>query len=124
MTAHTPGSFDRDDPRHAAELAALDGFGVDTELLGDDRVRLTPTGELDMLTAPALQQRVDGFLAEGASLVIDLSRLSFVDSAGMRTLLLAHGTGAVELRDPSPVVLQTFEVAKVAALLLGDGSRP
>ena len=123
MTVNTRGSFDRDDPRHAAELAALDGFGVDVEMLGDDRARLTPTGELDMLTAPLLQQRVDGFLAEGTSLVIDLSRVEFLDSAGLRALLLAHGTGDVELCDPSPVVLQTVEVAKVATMLLGDSSR-
>ena len=120
---NTPGSFDRDDPRHAAELAALDGFGVDAEMLGDDRARLTPTGELDMLTAPLLQQRVDDFLAEGTSLVIDLSRVEFLDSAGLRALLLAHGTGDVELCNPSPVVHQTLEVAKVATMLLGDSSR-
>jgi anti-anti-sigma factor len=123
MTVNTPGSFDRDDPRHAAELAALDGFGVDAETIADDRARLTPTGELDMLTAPLLQQRIDDFLAEGTSLVVDLSRVEFLDSAGLRALLLAHGSGRVELCDPSPVVLQTFEVAKVATLLLDDSAR-
>ena len=120
MTANFPGTFDHDDPRRAAELAALDGFVVEAELLDDNRVRLSPCGELDMLTVPALQQRVEGFLSEHTTVVIDLSRLTFVDSAGMRALLLAHGTGKVELKDPSPVVLQTFEVAKVAAMLLGD----
>ena len=84
---------------------------------------LAPNGELDMLTAQGLQHRVEAVLAEHASVVIDLSGLTFVDSAGMRVLLLAHGTGRVELRDASPAVLQTFEVAKVAGMLLGDSSR-
>jgi len=70
-----------------------------------------------MLTAPALRDRLDGLLAEGASLVIDLSGVTFVDSAGLRTLLLARDAGPVELRDPSLVVRQTFEIAKMAAVL-------
>jgi anti-anti-sigma factor len=112
-----PGPFEHDDPRHAAELAALETFAVETATGDDRRVVVRPVGDLDMLTAPVLRQQLDGVLAEQASLVIDLSRVTFVDSAGLRTLLLARDAGPVELRDPSPVVRQTFEIAKMAAVL-------
>ena len=123
MTDSQPGSFDHDDPRRVAELAALEDFQVEHELVDDKVVQLRPVGELDLLTAPVLHERIGGFLAERARLVVDLSRLTFLDSAGLRTLLLAHADGRVALRNPSPVVRQTFEVAKIADLLVDDGSR-
>jgi anti-anti-sigma factor len=123
MTENHPGPFEHDDPRRAAELAALEELQVEHELVDDRTVQLRPVGELDMLTAPVLHERIGGFLAERARLVVDLSRLTFLDSAGLRTLLLAHADGRVELRNPSPVVRQTFEVAKMIDLLVDDGSR-
>jgi anti-anti-sigma factor len=122
MTAHEPGPFAHDDPHHAAELAARDGFQIEAEAGDDERTVVRPIGELDMLTAPALHERIGDVLAEGRTVVVDLGGLTFVDSAGLRILLLAHGTGVVVLRDPSPAALQTFDLAKVTSLLLGDSS--
>jgi anti-anti-sigma factor len=115
-TDQQPGPFEHDDPRQAAELVALEAFTVEAEVDGDRTVVVRPVGDLDMLTAPALRQQLDGFLAENASVVIDLSGVTFVDSAGLRTLLLARDAGPVQLRDPSLVVRQTFEIARMAAV--------
>jgi anti-anti-sigma factor len=121
MTTDQP--FERDDSRHASELAAVEAFSVDVDVAAGRPTVVQPRGDLDMLTAPVLRQRVDDALAEHGSLVIDLSGVTFVDSAGLRALLLARDAGPVELRDPSTVVRQTFEIARMASVL-GEGPPP
>jgi anti-anti-sigma factor len=122
-TGQQPGPFEHDDPRRAAELAALEAFSVETDVREAHQAIVRPLGDLDMLTAPVLRREVDACLARHPSLVIDLSGLTFVDSAGLRALLLARDAGPVELRDPSTVVRQTFEIARMAAVL-SEGPPP
>ncbi|HEY4457055.1 MAG TPA: STAS domain-containing protein [Pseudonocardiaceae bacterium] len=63
---------------------------VSTQYLRD-AVVLTVAGEIDMTTAPALEDAVRQSLAEGpAMLVIDLSGAEFFSSAGIAVLMLAH----------------------------------
>src|SRR4051794_11593959 len=52
---------------------------------------ITPRGELDVAATPVLEDAL-GAVAEAADLtgvVIDLSRLDFMDSSGLRTVVLA-----------------------------------
>lgn len=57
----------------------------------EDRVVLTLEGELDMATAPLLQRAVqDDGLATKQMLVLDLHRLEFIDSTGLRVILAAR----------------------------------
>jgi anti-anti-sigma factor len=52
---------------------------------------LVVAGELDMLTAPQLSQALDVALgARPPVLVVDLSEVTFMDSAGLAVLLSAH----------------------------------
>lgn len=47
-------------------------------------------GEVDLATVPELERAVKGVLDEGTSnLVIDLSDTSFMDSTGLRVLIMA-----------------------------------
>lgn len=56
-----------------------------------DAVVLTVAGEIDMTTAPALEDAVRKSLIERpATLVIDLSGAEFFSSAGIAVLMLAH----------------------------------
>jgi anti-anti-sigma factor len=51
---------------------------------------LALSGRLDGLASPALEQHVDAALAAGAKvLVLDLSSLAYVSSAGLRVFLTA-----------------------------------
>jgi anti-sigma B factor antagonist len=53
-----------------------------------DCVRVIPHGELDLATVAALQAQVDELRSDGiAAIVLDLRRLSFMDSTGLRLLL-------------------------------------
>ena len=50
---------------------------------------LVLSGELDMASAPALEEAVRGICtASAASLTVDLSGLTFMDSTGLRVVLL------------------------------------
>jgi anti-anti-sigma factor len=63
---------------------------VTTEHLRD-AVVLTVAGEIDMTTAPALEDAVRKSLIEHpATLVVDLSGAEFFSSAGIAVLMLAH----------------------------------
>jgi anti-sigma B factor antagonist len=58
-----------------------------------DRHTLVLTGELDMATAPELEQHAQRVCSERANeLVLDLTRLDFVDSAGLNALLRVRAT--------------------------------
>jgi anti-anti-sigma factor len=52
------------------------------------------------------------------AITIDLRDVTFIDSTGLRSLLLAHRRGVVVLREPSDVVRRILEVAGVADLLV------
>lgn len=65
-----------------------------------DRLELALHGELDNDTLPIAQDQVAAAEADGPScLVLDLTRLEYVDSCGVRLVLLAqHGAGEVGRR--------------------------
>lgn len=59
--------------------------------LHDAATVLTVDGEVDLATAPALENAIDGVLVDKpAHLIIDLTRVSFLASAGMAALVGAH----------------------------------
>jgi anti-sigma B factor antagonist len=69
---------------------------IDSEVQADT-ARLTPTGELDIATAPQLEQEVRSLLARPVrSLVIDLSRLTFIDSSALRLFIILNDRSAAE----------------------------
>lgn len=47
-------------------------------------------GELDGHTAPVVQDQVLPLVAPGVQLIIDMSALEYMSSAGLRTMLLLH----------------------------------
>src|ERR687890_2236093 len=56
----------------------------------DGRAHLTLRGELDLATAPELEQLVNERLDGGQEVVVDLRALEFMDSSGIRVLVAAH----------------------------------
>ncbi len=63
-------------------------------------------GELDLSTAPRLEDEVQGALAHGAGeITIDLQRITFIDSSGLRLFIVLAERAAAEhwmLRLTSP----------------------
>ena len=63
-------------------------FGVANDQVGEVRV-LSISGELDLGTAPQLEQPLEEALASDGSLLIDLSACEFIDSTGIALLVRA-----------------------------------
>ena len=63
-------------------------FEVESEELEDGIRTFTVRGELDMNTAPELEQKLDEALAESdASIMLDLSECEFIDSTGIALIV-------------------------------------
>jgi anti-anti-sigma factor len=63
-------------------------FEVANDQVGEVRV-LSVSGELDLGTAPQLEQPLEEALASDGSLLIDLSACEFIDSTGIALLVRA-----------------------------------
>jgi anti-sigma B factor antagonist len=72
---------------HSADRAA---FAVE-KCEADEAVVLVVSGEVDMVTAPQLADAIDAALATGPeALIVDLSKVQFLASAGMTVLVTAQ----------------------------------
>lgn len=61
------------------------------EQRGEDATILRLDGELDVLTAPRLTARLDDAVRQGrGEVIVDLSAVDFIDSAGLHVLLNAQ----------------------------------
>ncbi|GLH94990.1 STAS domain-containing protein [Phytohabitans aurantiacus] len=95
---------------------------VNTEQRGDVVV-VAVGGELDMATAPQLQDQITDLLDKGRNrLVFDLSELSFCDSTGLSVFVRAKNScdeagGEVRIAAPQRGVLRILEVSGLVEVL-------
>ena len=83
-------------------------------------------GEIDMETAPTLRVALDQ-LEPYQPVYIDMADVSFIDSRGIRVLVghaaRMHENGkGFHLRNPSPVVRKTIEIAGLSEQFCVDAS--
>jgi anti-anti-sigma factor len=89
----------------------------------DGTVTVTLRGELDLASVGALQERLTAVEQGAPSLIVlDLSELSFIDSSGLRVLLLADGRAResgreLVLTQSSDAVQRVFEMTGTRDLL-------
>ena len=102
-------------------------LGVET---GNGQVSFIPRGELDLATAPELEEQVLAAVrANEGTVVLDLRELTFMDSTGVRTIVAAHKAAeetGVELRvirpNPDNPVSRVIEISGIdEALGLVEG---
>jgi anti-anti-sigma factor len=98
----------------------------------DGRAHVTLRGELDLATAPELEQLVNERIDSSQEVVVDLRGLEFMDSSGIRVLVAAHArAGRTGVRlfivrpEPGSAVAKIVEVAGLdrELNLLDDPSR-
>ena len=74
------------------------------------------SGDLDLAGSAALDEAL-AQLPSDSELVIDLSGIEFIDSSGIRSLMVARTRRPTRFVEPSRAVRHTFEVANVLHLL-------
>jgi anti-anti-sigma factor len=84
-------------------------------------MRIELAGELDVATAPELQQHVDEITTAGGDAWIDCSALTFADSSGLDTLTrLAKALRAQDRRlvltNVRPMVRRAMDVLQITEL--------
>ncbi len=94
-------------------------FGIDTIRAGTT-VRLALRGELDLATAPLLDEALRAAGEAARTVVLDLRGLSFLDSTGLRTVLQADARARSDGHDLL-VVRGPHAVHRVFALAGVDG---
>ena len=97
-------------------------LSLDIEM-GDGGTTVRVAGEIDMATAPSLQECLDSVTGD---VVVDLAGVPFIDSTGITVLIRdhkrRHAAGAMlTIRGSSPMALRAFEVTGVDRLLDLDG---
>jgi anti-anti-sigma factor len=75
-----------------------------------------PAGRLDTASAPSVERALLAIMAPGARVVLDLSAITYISSAGLRVLLKAAkearaAGGAFALAAPQPAVREVLDVS-------------
>lgn len=96
-------------------------FGVDCR--SPEVASVAVSGELDLVTLPALRERLLGLIADGwRSIVVDLADVCFCDSSGLGVFVGAHRRlcavdGDLELIHTRPSIRHLFEVSGLDQVL-------
>src|SRR4051794_41905681 len=100
-------------------MAGPAGFGLCDEPVDESTHVLSPEGEIDAVTAPQLGMRLLGLAEEGKrGVVVNLSKVTFMDSTGLGVLLnavraLAGRRGKLVLVRPNDGVMRPFQVTRL-----------
>ena len=89
--------------------------------LNGDALTIALEGRLDTTTAPELEQELKNSLDGVTDLTLDLAKLDYISSAGLRVLLSAHKTmmkqGQMKVTNASEIVKAVFEVTGFCDIL-------
>ena len=101
---------------------SIPSFGIEVVRNGA-ATHISPTGELDIATTPALEQAIaDATTDAGAALVLDLRELTFMDSTGLRTLAQTNARAeadgfSLSIVRGSRQIERVLEISGLGALL-------
>ena len=111
-------------PDEAGGTVRPAGLAVSVSIDGDGVV-VALSGEIDMANAASLPAVVAGVVNGDTSVVIDLTEVTFLDSSGLRAILICEASLAaqgVSLRVAHPTihVRRVFEITSLSHLLGTD----
>jgi anti-anti-sigma factor len=124
-TANAPRPGDWGSADEAQGVRGLVVSGLSCIVRSAKPAQIDVRGELDMATAPALADLLQMCGREfDGNIRLDLSGLTFVDSAGLRAIVMAWRRLAamdrhLVLVNPRPAVRRTLDLAGVTAILGG-----
>ena len=108
---------------HADDYIDVVGIGAPAFVLdltgGADGVILSLSGDLDLWSGSSLSEAIDDLDPADGPVTVDLSGVTFLDSLGVRALVVAHTSGRVAaFVNPSDVVANVLHATGLTDLLL------
>lgn len=89
--------------------------------LSDTKLSVALEGRLDTTTAPEFEAALNENIANVTELIIDLEKLEYISSAGLRVLLSAQKTmnkqGSLVIRNSSDEIKEIFDVTGFSDIL-------
>lgn len=105
--------FGKKDKKHAANLSGKSRLKVDVKNVGAEYTFLLE-GRLDTITSPDLEVKINEVVGDAKKLILDLAKLDYISSAGLRVLLGAaqamDGMGDMVVRNLSRSVREVFDL--------------
>ena len=88
----------------------------------ENEIIIEVEGRLDTNTAPTLEKSINENTEEKNNLVLDLKKLEYISSAGLRVLLSAqkkmNKNGSMKVKNVSEDVMAVFEMTGFADILV------
>ena len=92
-----------------------------TKNLNGTALEIALEGRLDTMTSPELEAELKKSTDSAESLTLDLGKLDYISSAGLRVLLSAHktmaGKGGMKVKNVNEIVREVLEVTGFADIL-------
>ena len=87
----------------------------------NEKVIMKIEGRLDTITAPQLQNEINSISSDVKELVLDMEKLEYVSSAGLRVILLAQKKmarlGSLKLVSVCETIMEVFEITGFVDIL-------
>ena len=107
------GLFGKKDKKPAANLSSKSSLKIDVKKDGAEYTFLLK-GRLDTITSPDLESEINNATPDAAKLILDLAKLDYISSAGLRVLLGAaqamDGKGDMVVRNLNQSVREVFDL--------------
>ena len=92
------------------------------EVVGTNTIKIAASGRLDTNTSIQLENLIKERSPNVTSLILDLSGIEYISSAGLRVVLLAHKTmlaygGKMTVQSPSEFCTQVFQATGMESVL-------
>lgn len=92
-----------------------------TKTVNGSDLSIALEGKLDTTTAPELDQFFKESLEGITNLVIDMEKLDYISSAGLRTLLVAQKNmnkqGSMKIRNVNELIMEVFNITGFVDIL-------
>ncbi len=92
-----------------------------TKLPEGDKLTVKIEGRLDTTTAPELENDLKASYEGVSEMLLDVSQMEYISSAGLRVFLSAHKTmskqGILKVKGANPDIIEIFEVTGFSDIL-------
>jgi len=96
-------------------------MSLNIEKKAENGVTFVLDGRLDTVTSPQFEKQLDETIENAASIVLDLEKLEYISSAGLRVLLKAQkamkNEKSLKLKNVGDAVMEVLEITGFADFL-------